>query len=223
MTARSVRHLAVAVGVVAVAACGSSSGGAGDADGATTDVGADRCIVRLHGKGGSGAEPAVVDGIAVLAPDGNGSGWGGRQWEYDSPGAIRAARDRITAVVDTAGCTKVVVHGFSNGGSMAAALYCSGDDLDGRLVGVVVDDPVTDGATEGCTPAVAEIALYWTGALAEAAPPGTECASIDWTCAGELVRGIDSYAADLDVEPLASPFDEHRWYLDSPLPVSWLG
>ena len=116
-----------------------------------------------------------------------------------------------------------MVHGFSNGASMAAALYCSGDDLDGRLVGVVVDDPVTDSATIGCAPADVPVTLYWTAALDDTAPPGTDCASIDWTCAGDTVRGIDAYAADLGIAPTTSPFDDHRWYVDSPVPFSWLG
>lgn len=217
MTGRARRGLVVALAVALLGACsGEGSGG---------DVAArsERCIVRLHGKGGDGAAPIVVDGIAILTPDGNGSGWGGRQWEYAKPDALDAGRAQVHAAVDRAGCARVVVHGFSNGASMAAALYCSGDDLSGRLVGVVVDDPVTDAATVGCAPADVPVTLYWTGALDETAPPGTDCLSVDWTCAGDRVRGVDAYAADLGVEPTASPFDDHRWYLDSPKPISWLG
>lgn len=221
--------LLVALTVLA-GACGSSDDGFGDratgpdaSAGAMAGAAADRCIVRLHGKGESGAAPTVVDGVAVLAPDGNGTGWGGRQWEYADDAALAAARARISTAADDAGCQRVVVHGFSNGASMAAALYCSGDDLSGRLVGVVVDDPVTDAATVECTPADMEVALYWTGALDAIAPPGTDCSGIDWTCAGGIVRGVDAYSVDLGVVPLDSPFDEHRWYLDSPLPLTWLG
>jgi hypothetical protein len=100
---------------------------------------------------------------------------------------------------------------------------CSGDTLGDRLVGVVVDDPVTDAATLGCrADATVPIALYWTGALDATAPPGTDCDSIDWTCAGGRVRGIDAFAADLGVATTPSPFDEHRRFDDAPEPARWL-
>ncbi len=206
--------------LIAVAACGGGDDDATDAE----EVRAERCVVRLHGKGAEGA-PSTDDGggIAVLSPDGNGTGWGGRQWEYDTDFGVAAATDIITATVDQAACERIVVHGFSNGASMAAALYCTGEQLDGRLVGVIVDDPVTDAATEGCTPSDLPVTIYWTGALDETAPPGTRCDSLDWTCEGGIVRGIDAYAADIGVEATPSPYDEHRWYLDSPLPLMWLG
>ncbi len=187
------------------------------------DVRAKRCIVRLHGKGGQGAPPTVDDGVAVLSPDGNGTAWGGRQWEYDTDSGVAAATDIITATVDEAACERVVVHGFSNGASMAAALLCTGDQLEGRLAGVIIDDPVTDASAEACSPANVPVTIYWTGALDETAPPGTVCDSIDWTCAGGVVRGVDVYAADIGVEVTPSPFDDHQWYVDSPLPLTWLG
>lgn len=187
------------------------------------EVSADRCIVRLHGKGSQGAPPTVDgDGVAVLSPDGNGTGWGARQWDYDTDAGIAEATDIITATVDEAACERVVVHGFSNGASMAAAFLCTGDDLDGRLVGVIVDDPVTDESSADCAPADIPIAIYWTGALAETAPAGTQCDTIDWTCEGGVVLGIERYATDIGVEVTQSPFDDHRWYVDSPLPLTWL-
>ena len=214
--------------IVGVAACGGSDDDAGEGEGdageaAGVAVVAERCIVRLHGKGGSGA-PATIgeDGIAVLSPDGNGTGWGGLQWEYDTEAGLDAGVDAITAAADGAGCERVVVHGFSNGASMAAAMLCSGDDLGGRLDGVVIDDPVTDASTQPCAPADVQIAVYWTGALDETAPPGTQCDTIDWTCEGGVVRGIDVFTADIGVAATASPFDDHQWYVDSPLPVTWL-
>lgn len=212
-------------GVVAIAPLllVATSCGRGDSPEAE-DVTSDRCVVRLHGKGESGSAPELSDdGVAILNPDGNGSGWGARQWEYDSVDARDAGRDRIADAADRASCRRVVVHGFSNGASMAAALFCSGDRLDGRLVGVVIDDPVTDAATTDCRPADVPVEVYWTTALDQIAPPGTSCESVDWTCAGDVVRGIGAFAADLGVAPTPSPFADHRWYLESPLPVTWLG
>jgi len=206
----------------AAGACGDDDATIAETE--SIEVTADRCIVRLHGKGGQGSPPTIdADGVAVLSPVGNGKGWDGRQWEYDSDAGLAAATDTVATTVDRAACERVVVHGFSNGASMAAALLCSGDDLGGRLVGVVVDDPVTDASSEGCNASEVRAAIYWTGALAETAPPGTQCDTIDWTCDGGVVRGIEVYAADIGVEVTDSPFDDHRWYVDSPLPLTWLG
>lgn len=203
--------------LLALSAC---DGGAADS---AADLAAAECIVLLHGKGEGGA-PTRLDGeIAVISPTGNGSAWGGREWRYGTDEELEAATSIVTVDVDTHGCEGVVLHGFSNGASYAAAVFCAGETFDGRLVGVVVDDPVTDAAVAGCVPARGiRSALYWTGALDAEAPPGTDCGPIDWTCAGGVVRGIDTYAADLGVDPTASPFDEHRWYLDAPEPRAWL-
>jgi hypothetical protein len=116
-----------------------------------------------------------------------------------------------------------VVHGFSNGASMAAKMYCAGETMEGRAIGYIVDDPVVDASSAGCTPADGvDVALYWTGALAEAAPPGTICADIDWTCEGSTVGDIDSYAADLGTEALDSVTSEHERHPDPPEVGEWL-
>ena len=105
-----------------------------------------KCVVRLHGKGGNG-EPARVDGdITELSPTGNADGWGARQWVYDSDDQYAQARAIVADALDGAECSRAVVNGFSNGGSFAAALYCAGDQFDGRVVGYVIDDPVPDHA-----------------------------------------------------------------------------
>jgi dienelactone hydrolase len=206
----------VLAALVALAACSDGDGDAGS-------VTAERCRVDLHGKGDQGADPALVDGVAVLRPDGNGEGWGGREWRYDDPADLAAGSEIVRDAVDTAGCDRVAIHGFSNGAAFAAALVCSGETLDGRLAGAVVDDPVPDAAPIACLadPSV-ELALYWTGALDDVAPPGTDCATVDWTCAGGAVRAIDEFAADLGVSVTTSPFDEHRRFDDAPEPARWL-
>ena len=159
----------------------------------------------------------------MLRPDGNGEGWGGREWRYDDPDERAAAIAVVREAVAAAGCERVALHGFSNGAAFAAALVCSGETLDGRLAGAVVDDPVSDAATLGCRPDPSvQLALYWTGALGDIAPPGTDCAAVDWTCAGGAVRDIDEFAADLGVSVTPSPFDEHRRFDDAPEPARWL-
>jgi hypothetical protein len=66
------------------------------------------------------------------------------------------------------------------------------------------------------------VQLYWTGALEHAAPPGTSCATLDWTCEGGTVVGIDHFAASLRTVPTASPFTTHTWYRDAPELREWL-
>ena len=104
--------------------------------------------MRLHGKGDNGAETTVTDGVTIVSPAGNAEGWGGRQWLYFPEPEYTAARDVVTKAVT--GCEQVIVDGFSNGAAFAAKLYCRGETFGGRLVRVVVDDPVVDGAVEGC-------------------------------------------------------------------------
>lgn len=181
-----------------------------------------RCLVRLHGKGGQGGDSWTRgDGIVMLQPGGNGAGWGGRQWEYGTAAKLQQAMGIIISGIDASGCDRVVIHGFSNGGSMAAAFQCSGNNLGGRLIGVIVDDPVTDSGTVGCRAASSRVVLFWTGGLDVA--PGTSCASIDWTCAGDTVLGINAYAANLGVGITASPHTVHRSNYETPLPFNWLG
>jgi hypothetical protein len=183
---------------------------------------ADDCIVRLHGKGGKGSSTTVSNSVADLNPSGNAAGWGGRQWLYFPQEEYDAARAIVTAAVDTTGCKRVVIDGFSNGASFAASLLCHNETLDGRLLGVVIDDPVTDASTEKCArSASVNVALYWTGALDTQAPPGTACAPIDWTCEGGAIVGIETYASRLEATVQRSPSSAHEWFLDAPELEDW--
>ena len=163
--------------------------------------------MRLHGKGGGGAETVVEDGVSVISPDGNAEGWGGRQWLYFPDGEYTAARTAVEAA--TAECDQLIIHGFSNGAAFAAKLYCRGETFGGRLVRVVVDDPVVDAGVKDCSPDPSVgVTLYWTGALEAQAQPGWDCAEADWTCEGGHTIGIDAYAESLghpaEAEPLRS-------------------
>ena len=136
------------VALVVLATAGVSACGSGAEPPAAQR--ADDCIVRLHGKGGKGSSTTVSNSVADLNPSGNAAGWGGRQWLYFPQEEYDAARAIVTAAVDTSDCKRVVIDGFSNGASFAASLLCHNETLDGRLVGVVIDDPVTDASTEKC-------------------------------------------------------------------------
>ena len=180
----------------------------------------DRCLVRLHGKGGGGAETVVEDGASVISPDGNAEGWGGRQWLYFPDEEYTAARKVVEDAI--AGCGQVIIHGFSNGAAFAGKLYCRGETFGGRLVRVVVDDPVVDAAVNDCSPDPSVgVALYWTGALEAQAQPGWECAEADWTCEGGHTIGIDAYAEALVTQVKASPFDQHQSFLEAPELSDW--
>ena len=93
---------------------------------------------------------------------------------------------------------------------MVASLVCNGEDFGGTLVGAVIDDPVSDTATEGCAAAPGvEIALYWTGALDADSAPGTSCEDNTYTCEGGIVIGIAGHGRQprrqRPVEPLRRP------------------
>jgi hypothetical protein len=185
--------------------------------------GAALCVVRLHGKGGTGGASFETDGIVQVWPTGNADGWGARQWIYFPDDSYAEARDIVAAAAGAEGCDRFVVDGFSNGAAFAGKLYCRGETFDGRLAGVVIDDPVPDNGAADCTPSpdVAG-ALYWTGGLESQAQPGTDCAAIDWTCDGGTLIGIDAYAGLLGLDVQISPFTDHEWYLDAPEIAAWL-
>jgi hypothetical protein len=221
--------------VDAAATLGTSSTAAASTEPASTDStaidtapgtepsGTVRCVVRLHGKGGTGGETSATGGITEVLPTGNADGWGARQWLYFPDESYAEARDIVTAAAADAGCTRLVLDGFSNGAAFAAKLYCRGETFDGRLVGVVIDDPVPDGGVASCTPpADVAAALYWTGGLEPQAQSGADCATIDWTCDGGTMIGIEAYAESLGLDIEASPHTEHEWYLDAPEIATWL-
>ena len=196
------------------------------ADEPTADDGPDGsvpCIVSLHGKGGDGGSDSSADGVTLVFPRGNDDGWGGRQWNYLDVGNYASATSVVAASIDGAGCSAVAINGFSNGGAFAAKLYCQGETFGGRVVGVVIDDPVPDAATAGCTPSPSvEATLYWTGGLLPTATAGTDCGNIDWTCEGGAIVGIDAFSEAADLDITASPFTDHRPYSDAPEPMMWL-
>jgi hypothetical protein len=180
------------------------------------------CVVSLHGKGGFGSPPANDGSATLVAPTGNADGWGGRQWVYASSTQYSAARAIVVAAIDGSKCGRVILYGFSNGAAFAAKLYCRGETFGDRLVGVVVDDPVTDHSVEGCRPAGGvQLKLYWTGALEPPAVAGWPCASGDWTCQGDTTIGIASYASALGTRATPSPHGDHEPYSDAPELTRW--
>jgi hypothetical protein len=181
-----------------------------------------RCVVHLHGKSGHGAAPKTSGDVTHLHPDGNASGWGGRQWLYFPDDEYAKVKGTVSRSIASAGCDRVVVHGFSNGAAAAAKLFCRGERFDGHVVGYIADDPVADHGVDGCKPAPdVRIKVYWTGALATAVD-GWDCAAKDWTCEGGKAIGIERYTALLGTVRAASPHDQHREYESPPEYAEWL-
>ena len=181
------------------------------------------CVVRLHGKGGDGEPTRMINGVVEVSPAGNGEGWGARQWSYAAEDDYVEARAIVAEVLRDVGCTTAVVNGFSNGGSFGAALYCRGENFDDTVIGYVIDDPVPDESALDCAPPPrADLVLYWTNALDPSARPGTRCADLDWTCAGDALVGIDAYAEALGTDIVASPNTGHEWFRDAPEIRRWL-
>ncbi len=110
-----------------------------------------RCVVLLHGKGGEGDSTEIDEqGVATIRPTGNAEAWDGWEWRYFPDESFDEA---LTIVNEAAAaCDAVLLGGFSNGAAFAAKLYCRGETLDGRLLAVVVDDPVPDGGVTHAPP-----------------------------------------------------------------------
>jgi hypothetical protein len=182
-----------------------------------------RCVVTLHGHGGTAQATQSIFGIRYVYPGGNASAAGGGQrWLYFGEDQYAAARATVAQAIDANGCSRVVIDGFSNGAAFAAKLYCRGDTFDGRVAGYVVDDPVTDRATAACARATgSNVAMYWTGGL-DYAPAGFDCPNNGWTCEGGSLIGRDAYAATLGVPLQRSVHTNHEPYLWPPEVGRWL-
>ena len=182
-----------------------------------------RCVVRLHGKGGSGAATTTSsNGGLEVKPRGNAQGWGGWQWLYFPAASYASAVGVVQSAITANGCTAVAIDGFSNGAAFAAKLACRGETFGGTVLGYVVDDPVPDHGTDGCALTV-PVALYWTGGLASIAVPGWMCSRQDWTCEGAETIGIAATGANLGVPVKRSVNTGHSPYLNPPELRAWLG
>jgi hypothetical protein len=187
----------------------------------TTRPQGQRCLVRLHGKGGDEAPTYSDQGVKVLTPRGNESGWGGRQWIYFPNGKYNQARKVVADALDREDCDTVIINGFSNGGAFAAKLFCKGETFDDRVIRYVVDDPVPDQGVIGCSPADStDVTLYWTGAL-DYADAGWECDDDDWTCEGGETIGIDAYSAAMGTPAKQSQYGDHQWFQAAPELSAW--
>ncbi len=132
-----------------------------------------RCVLSLHGRGGSGAAFDFGE-FENRDPNGNLFDGGGYAWRYDSSSVWEGADPDGTGYIsgkqiitdNIEGCGQVIIHGFSNGGGYAAALWCRSESFGGRVIGYIIDDPELNGMTDNCQrPTTIKAIVYWTGAL----------------------------------------------------------
>jgi hypothetical protein len=167
-----------------------------------------RCLVKLHGLTGRG-QPTQDDGtLTLLQPQGNGvwSG-GGFGWIYYSddrfPGTgYDQARASIVESLNAVGnCGQIIVYGFSNGGAMVAKLYCRGETFGGKMVGYIVDDPVTDAGVDGCAPAAGvKVAVFHSRFMNDQVNDSTTCRPGNtWICENNVRYRLADYDARIGV------------------------
>jgi hypothetical protein len=174
----------------------------------TATPGGRRCLIKLHGLTGRG-QPTQDDGtVTLLQPQGNGT-WpeGGFGWIYYSddrlPGTgYDQARASILSSIDAVGnCGQIIVYGFSNGGAMAAKLYCRGESFGGRMVGYIVDDPVTDAGVDRCSPAAGvKVAVFHSRFMEDQVNGSTTCRPGNtWVCENNVRYRLSDYDARIGV------------------------
>lgn len=156
-----------------------------------------KCAVWLHGKGGSGGSPSVDGDVTWLSPTGNGDGggWGPAHWEYATSTTFNQAISIINTEIAPQACGQIAIVGFSNGAAMAAKIFCQGQNFSGRLVGVLVDDPVPDQVVDNCAASSGVgVRLIMSDELGWITD-GMACPG-GWTCQGTLY-GRQTYQAKL--------------------------
>ncbi len=149
-----------------------------------------RCVVFLHGRGGSGGDTSSFDGITTVRPQGNQGYDSGSVWIYFPSSEYSSMVQAVKAAIPDS-CGQILLRGFSNGGAAASKMFCQGETFGGRLIGVVSDDPVMDQGTLACAPPAGVPALVFeTGAL----PPGDySCSDNGFTCEGGSVVPAATY------------------------------
>jgi hypothetical protein len=180
-----------------------------------------RCILYLHGAGtspGQLSDQQWESDLLYLRPA-SPNNEPPHFWLYDGPHNF--ARDvgdtnkpyndivdYLTAYLNRNECGPVMMHGASNGGGLAARIYCSGEDFGGRLWMAFIDDPVPDAGVIGCSPspAVQRSLFVHSTELAEQAETfvNNRCsrtaAQYAWYCQDDIGFDVDEYEAHIGQE-----------------------
>lgn len=193
-----------------------------------------RCLVYLHGRGGNGypteTQYDAAGSYEHIRPSANESyALGGRVWIYFHPAypdiyatGYPEMLSGIKAAIP-ASCGRIILMGFSNGGAAAAKIYCQGETFNGRLMGVIIDDPVTDTGTQSCNHAPSlPVVLYITGGL------GTDTGNCYFagnpyyfTCQDDTRLSPAQYASGLGTVVKQSIHTSHTPYIYPPELYQW--
>ena len=188
---------------------------------ATPTTATKRCNLFLHGAGWNNnvSDSYNAEGIHELQPPSP----DGAFWLYDGPNdyqqsastgesdyqrIVEYLRDYVTAN----GCGPLVVRGSSNGGGLAAKLYCRGEDFGGRAWGYIIEDPVMDVAVEGCTPSPTIARTFFNHSdelrdeAASTASQDFDCeyAGLGWYCEDNTTMTLETYNSHVGTESVRS-------------------
>ncbi len=186
------------------------------------------CVLRLHGNNGSGGidpagqinGPYYADGeITLLDPISPTITAQNTWWEFDGPygattddgQAYSEIRDFLTDYVDGFDCGPILVWGLSGGATMAAKLYCQGEDFDGRAWGFYFADPPMDESVLDCEPPdgvrtwLVQSEEFITSATLYVDNDGGLCpvAEWGWYCENGRALVAQDYYENLGIEPLS--------------------
>lgn len=157
----------------------SASGASGDSvlrfnQPASPPVSGRNCTLYLHGAGQQNnvSDTNTSDGFFYAQPRTPGI-YNEAFWEYDGPHTYsqtpatgesdyQTIRNYLENYLNSRNCGKTLVEGSSNGGGLAAKLYCRGEDFGQRVWAYVVDDPVMDMAVVNCSPSSNVRRVYFT-------------------------------------------------------------
>jgi len=195
-----------------------------------------RCHLHLHWAGGSGKADSInLEGVTEVWPQSP----GGAFWLYDGPhnfaydpqtgdADYQAYVKFLKGALDKSQCGPTIVIGYSNGGGLAAKLFCSGEDFGGRAWGYIVSDPVMDDGVRGCKPSpnIRKTLFTHSDELTnQAAAANHSCSVTSWYCQDNRTMPLAEYEMQIGQKSVRDRA-EHAGAVDPQyaawnVPVSW--
>lgn len=163
-----------------------------------------KCNLHLHWASGTGRPDSInLEGVTEVWP----TSPTGAFWLYDGPhnfaydpttgeAEYQAIVTFLRGVITQRQCGPTVVIGYSNGGGLAAKLFCNGETFGGRVWGSIVVDPVMDDGVRGCAPSplVRKVLFTHSDELkASAASANHSCSVTSWYCEDNRTMPVSEY------------------------------
>ena len=163
-----------------------------------------KCNLHLHWAGGTGRPDSLnLEGVTEVWP----TSPTGAFWLYDGPhnfaydpttgeAEYQVIVTFLRGVLTQRQCGPTVVIGYSNGGGLAAKLFCNGETFGGRVWGSIVVDPVMDDGVRGCAPSplVRKVLFTHSDELkASAASANHSCSVTSWYCEDNRTMPVSEY------------------------------